>query len=498
LHFSSKQYFKAVAVVIVCMPSLSVASPNVPLNDPRYDDLEDQLAARPSTDDSSDFLPLSEGRLGRLAGNDTVWPRIWFEPIGRASVDFALHRVLSRPFSTTSHSRDLAGGITISCEHHEAPCADGAGVSVSLESSVGYRDIVSATVRPHVSFGTNDFSTAVSLTRAYALAELSYFALEVGRDVLVIGPSARTHLSWSNESTPIDHIRVSNPEPIRIGSLRLHGTYALGELREPQTFPGTLASIARVQAGYRHLDVGLVQLLQFEGAGAPHLGIIDSLLEHVRRGDSSAGTTDTSNRRFGGDISLRIPELSRLRLYYELMFEDIRKRRLIDALRYDADHLVGVEVHASNSRLRSVLVELLETGFRSHEHTQRVTGFTNAERPVGAPLGPDAFALSTRAQIQVSNLRITPWFEYARLHSDTYEFLVDGPINPVSEGVVEHRYRFGTNAEMPVGPTFLSVEAFVERIESLSFTPGASHTNAGVELAITWRPHDHVAKLALH
>ena len=61
--------------------------------------------------------------------------------------------------------------------------------------------------------------------------------------------------------------------------------------------------------------------------------------------DISAGANDSSNRRFGGDVAVTVPELRGARLHYAVMFEDIR-RAAASAIRRDADHLFGLELAA--------------------------------------------------------------------------------------------------------------------------------------------------------
>src|SRR5690606_196516 len=159
---------------------------------------------------------------------------------------------------------------------------------------------------------------------------------------------------------------------------------------------------------------------QLGGDGARSLGFWDFIAEHVRRTDLSAGPTDSSNRRFGGDIAIRITEL-RARLYYALVFEDIRAKRFIDALRYDADHVFGIELPALGSRgEHAALIEWQQTGFRSQEHRPRDTGFTHMGRVVGAPLGPDAMAIYVGGRLEFGWSKLYPWAEAAKLASDTY------------------------------------------------------------------------------
>jgi hypothetical protein len=261
----------------------------------------------------------------------------------------------------------------------------------------------------------------------------------------------------------------------RIGPLE--GTYVLGRLRDPQTYPGDLVSIVRGAVHTDHVDVGAMQLLQLGGDGAPGFGLVDFILEHFRRRDASASATDSSNRRVGADVDWRIAGFGGARLYYQIMFEDWRTH-FADALRYDADHLVGFET-------RWVAVEWQKTGVRSQEHVPRVTGFTNAGRVPGSPLGPDAQSVWAGMRRGV----VRPWAEVARLGSDTYTFVVDGPILHDTRGVAEWRYRLGSTAHVAVRPhVWIDAQGWVEHVRNLAFTEGARRENLGLIASLVYLP----------
>jgi len=233
-------------------------------------------------------------------------------------------------------------------------------------------------------------------------------------------------------------------------------------------------TIARGELVLGPVTLGGMQLLQLEGDGAPHLGPWAFIEEHVTRGDASASQTDSSNRRVGLDVDWHT---SFARFYYELMFEDWR-RQFADALRYDADHVVGMERDG-------FVVEWQKTGFRSMEHTPRVSGFTNAGRVVGSPLGPDAQALYLALRLG----RVTPWIELARLASDTYSYGFHQPIDRITEGPAELRYRAGARAATTItAHVRAELVAIFEHVEDFAFVTGARRNSLGADLTIVWHP----------
>ncbi len=477
------------SIVVAIVASSVNASPQVALDDPRYDQLS-SMYARGIIAPYIGVRPLTEARMNELIGGAGQPPSSWWvRPLGRVLVRLIATRDLERPYSSSRRSRDLVGLIAMSCERTEGrPCGPGYGLYSELDSSVGYQDWLAVSTKLRAGIGSNAYAAGLSLDHVYLNAKLGPLATEVGRGVIVLGPSARTSLGWSQHAPPLDHARVSTDEPVVLSSsVRASFVYILGRLRDPQTFSGNVVSIGRGQLDLGdNVQVGAMQLLQLLGDGAGEPGVVDFFAEHVRRGDESASSSDSSNRRVGLDLSIRSPSFGGARFYYALMFEDWRDR-LHHALRHDADHLVGVELAALGPH--GLVVEIQQTGMRSQEHVPRVTGFTNAGRVVGSPLGPDARSFYAGGRIAVGSTTLSPWFELVRFSSDTYTFVVGGPINRATRGPSELRFRAGTRFRAPVGRELtIEVDAWFEHVERFAFEPGARRENVGAGLSAIWRP----------
>lgn len=419
---------------------------------------------------------------------------LWLRPLDRAVLRAHAAHVSARPYSTPARLRDVAGVLDLTCERREGrPCGDGAGLVAELDTAAGYGPWLAGALRLRPQLGTQAYAADVAVDRAYVSAEIGPMAAEVGRDVVAVGPSARTHVAWGAHAPPLDHGRLSTAAPLAIApGLRVSAAWIVGRLGEPQTYPDNLVSIARGQLDFGlrgDVELGLTQLLQVGGEGAPAMGVWDFLQEHVRRRDATASATDSSNRRFGMDVSVRLSALGGTRLYYALMFEDIRWR-VLDALRYDADHLVGAELAALGTKQRhGLVVELLKTGVRSQEHAPRTTGFTHRGRVVGSPLGPDALSAYAGGRIALGATTLRPWAEVARLSSDTYQFVHQGPIERVTEGPAERRYRAGAVVRVPVRRGLaVEIEGLAEYVTGFGFEPGAHRANVGASVAAVWVP----------
>jgi hypothetical protein len=400
----------------------------------------------------------------------------WLAPLDQVTLHLAAAHEADRPYSLAVRPRDVTGQLALSCEHTEGrPCGDGAGAFAELDSRAGYGDWLAAGLRLRARTGSAAYGTGLDLDRLHVEARYRGFGVEIGRDAFALGPGAHTQVGWGDHAPPLDFARASYATE-RGGLL-----YVVGRLRDPQTFRGNLVTIARGELVAGPVTLGAMQLLQLEGDGAPHLGPWDFLVEHVTRSNPSAGPDDSSNRRVGLDASWRIAGFGGARFYYELMFEDWR-RQFADALRYDADHVVGAVFPCG------LVVEWQKTGFRSMEHTPRTTGFTNAGRVVGSPLGPDAQGFYVAQRVLTARGAITPWLELARLASDTYTYAFHQPIVR-TPGEAELHYRAGAQIAAPVAPRLvIELDARFEHVTGFAFAPGATRDNVSADLAVVWRP----------
>lgn len=479
------------------------------LDDPIYEHLAKLYAASKLPPYVGGMRPLSEARVEDLLvlAGETVPERFgqaetwWVSPTRRVALRANLFREHNRTYSTLLRPRDVVGGLAVSCEHREGrPCGNGAAISSDLEGAAGYGRFASLVLRLRPIAGTDEYVSTVELDRLYLNGEVGPVGYEIGRDTFVLGPSVRTQLGWGDHAPPLDHVRVSTARPVAIiPALRVNAQYVLGRLRAPQTYPGNLVSIVRGQLDIvDSVEVGVMQMLQLVGDGAPGMDLGDFILEHVRRRDRSASASDSSNRRFGGDFSARISGLAGARFYYVVMFEDIRAARLVDAIRYDADHLLGIELAAIGpERRHGLVVEWHQTGVRSQEHSPRVTGFTNAGRIVGSPLGPDGQSWFARGRVELGWGTVYPWLELAMLSSDAYEFVPFGPINRTVNGVTETRVRAGARLRVVLDPGWwVEGEALYEHVDAFAFEPGSSRDNVGVVATMVWHPTGVLGRLA--
>jgi hypothetical protein len=501
LYFAPLQrVLPAIAATALALPNAAHASPEVPLDDPVYlriHELEDRglipvaatAAIRPLTQAEVRSLLLGAGQSPDVWLLDPSERGFWIKPAARLSSRLSLAQDAPRSFSTAVRPRSIAGTIQLGCEHQEGrPCGDGAVGMLELDSSTGIGAWASAFSRLRTSASSRDGSQVIEIDRLYTNFELGPAELTIGRNVLVIGPGRHTQLVWGTQAPPLDRIslavrRLKVPHiPVALGA-----GYTLGRLDSPQRFPNTLVSIARVHLEIAdRLNLGMTNLLQLGGAGAPSVGPWQFVEEHVHRTGPWPGE-GVSNRRLGYDVTLQIRPL-RSTFYFEFAFEDWRAQ-FSSALAYDTDYLVGWSSSGLGRAGRyGFVLELHRNGVRSQEHGVFAKGMTSGGRTVGSPLGPDAVSLFINPHWRVRDtLTLSPWLEVIRLGSDTFNFPEESAITRASPGVPELRWRAGVGALAALrDDLWLDAGSFFEHVRNDEFR-SATRNNAGVSLAISWR-----------
>lgn len=481
----------AAAAICLAVSLCAGAAPNLPLEDPAWDELRDAIDEGRIADPLGGVQSLGEDHVFELLGRHPALPQAaWASPFHRAIFRTGAADEHDRPYSLPLRPRQVAGDVALSCEYQEGrPCGDGSGLGGELDSAAGFGTWVTAATRVRWMGGTGGYSVdPLALDRAYLKLEVGPLLFQVGRDALALGPSTRG-LMVSEQAVPQDGIRAQlHPVALPFApEVRLSLFYFLDRLRPPQRFTGTLLDGARAQLDFgNRFQLGGSRLLQLGGQGAPPFGGLEGfVLEHFGREDGG----DAENNRLSFDASLHIPELRSARLYYELALEDTRKK-IFNSLQYDADHLVGIEVRALwLGRLRRVFAEFQHTGWVSQEHGVFTTGMTNGGRTFGSPLGPDATSVWVRGDIDLGNFLVSPWTEWIRFISDAYGSDEARGVFVTSVGPMEHRERVGADVQAQLSARWaLLASVFGERVGNVDLVIGATRINAGFRAALTFTP----------
>ena len=295
----------------------------------------------------------------------------------------------------------------------------------------------------------------------------------------------------SRNAVPQDGLRLQlHPVALPFApDVRISLLYFLDRLREPQTFRGTLFDCVRAQIDFgQRVQLGGSRMLELGGEGAPDYGGLSGfILEHFGRTREGAGTAE--NNRLSFDLSVRVPELSGARVYYEIAFEDTRQA-FLNSVRYDADHLLGLEVRALRlGPWRRLFIELEHTGWVSQEHWLFTSGMTNGGRTLGSALGPDGTSLWVRADLEFGAVQVSPWVEWLRFVSDRYGSDQTTGVFVTAVGPMEHRQRLGADAQLTLARSwFITGGVFGERIANADLVNGSTRYSAGLRAALVWTP----------
>ena len=230
------------------------------------------------------------------------------------------------------------------------------------------------------------------------------FALDAGREYLVWGQGMDVGMLNSNNSPPLDQVRLSSEEPFswpwflhRLGPTRFSIFYA--DLGADQNFPHAYA------VGYRlnmlptsRLELGFSVYTKEGGKGAPPAKFSTRLVDLLPFVSAGAynnalglrGDFQFSDHYAGLDGRLRFPTLESS-FYWEVLLNDFDTRRLSSVMWDDAGHVFGLELPSlsRSGRLRAS-VEYHHTGLRYYEHEQFVSGQTVHQTLTGDALGPNA------------------------------------------------------------------------------------------------------------
>lgn len=283
-------------------------------------------------------------------------------------------------------------------------------------------------------------TNSVSLHRGYARATFRNVAVRAGADEMLWGQSPLSALFISGNASPLPAVVVGTDTAITLPWLfRLGGparaTLFLADLGRSQNPPHAKL------AGWQ---VSIMPWSRFE------LGV--SVLAHTGGGDSIPSATfvehvadlfpvigaafpkynkPISNKLAGGNLRLRLPELSGLDLYYELQVDDFDARRFRSSFVDDAGHLLGARLPIITSKGQLVWRgEWHRTSLRLYEHTQFTSGVTYRGKIIGDPLGANAkagylsgtwqFSPLNAIQLSLADERRDPSF-YHTTSNDTHD-----------------------------------------------------------------------------
>lgn len=254
----------------------------------------------------------------------------------------------------------------------------------------------------HVSPGRPERVWQGRVHRAYARGVWRNVALRAGAEEMRWGQSPIGALFISGNAAPFPALEVATDTAIVLPWwLRFAGptraTLFLADLGARQDPPhAKLAGWQVSVAPWSRFELGVAVVTQTGGSGGPPASFFERVVDLFPVIDALApqhADLLISNKFAGGNLRLRVPELSGLDLYYELQIDDFDGRRLRSSLLDDASHLIGARLPViAAGGLLAFRGEWHNTALRTYEHTQFRSGYTYERHIIGSPLGPHAAA----------------------------------------------------------------------------------------------------------
>jgi Capsule assembly protein Wzi len=287
--------------------------------------------------------------------------------------------------------------------HQGEPAGWGTTVEIVPTGVVGLGRHLALVAEPHIglmSLRETDSSLALYGSRVYVRGVAGNVALEVGSDDRRWGQSPDGALFISGNAAPMPAIAVSADTAFTLPWLfryagPLRATIFLADLGRHQVpSHARLAGWQVSMQPWSRMELGVSVLAQTGGNGGPRATFAQRLVDLFPIIDAlSPAHSDLqfSNKLAGGNLLVRIPELSALELYYELQIDDFDARRLKSSLTDDAAHLLGVRLptRLTNGEL-TWRAEWHRTSLRLYEHAQFLSGVTYDDHIIGDPIGPNA------------------------------------------------------------------------------------------------------------
>jgi capsule assembly protein Wzi len=295
---------------------------------------------------------------------------------------------------------------TLLIDRQGRPLATGNDVLLETSHGIESRHVALVAV-PELFAGAQPDGTRRTELRLQELQGRIVFAnlaLDVGREYVVWGQGRDVGLLNSNNSPPLDLIKLTGERPFRLPWV-LHGlgptraAIFYADLGGDQNYPHPYLIGYQVNiTPASQLDLGASVYTKSGGRGSPPATLTARLVDILPFIDASAynnvigtrGNFQFSDHYAGVNGRWRLVSVG-IVPYAEVLLNDFDVRRLRSVLWEDAGHVFGVAFPrlAASGQLGGSL-EYHHTGIRYYEHHQFTSGQTLHEVLTGDPLGPDA------------------------------------------------------------------------------------------------------------
>jgi hypothetical protein len=531
--------------------SWATSTPNVPVDDPVYRDIDKLVAAGLVKDAIYGQRPWSRREIARMVSEamghrtgtpltpddqklslrlrtndilDRLRKRFREELVDLGTVEgdfrtFTLHPLESARFDVTA----------LDSPFRRVPTSNGLGrIDADINPFVAYRGgrhyvdgetlgletVHSAQLTRYVSLlahprfetlipatGSNDANLIVQ--ELYAAFAYRDFRLQAGRDELVWGQGEFGGLIFSNNARPMDMLRLGSQSPFFLPWIfRYLGPNSMqvffADLGPERDYPHSILS------GYKwsirpvsFLELGLQHTVMMGGDGANDpsfweaIGEFTGILSAVTKNNRSGAFTD---RLFSLETRITLPFLRNSILYGEIGFDDTNSETNV-LFEDDAMYYGGIYIpRLTNDGSVDLRLEYKHVSAVSYRHGVYGSGFILNRRIIGDELGPDADGVSAKIRADLaSNVLLNSEIAYERRDSDDFATIDNAggitDIFKVRDGPAEHRLRFQNAVAWDMTPKLRTEFEFgYEHVFGFGFAPGNDVDNFLGGLTLTYRP----------
>lgn len=288
---------------------------------------------------------------------------------------------------------------------------NGVNGGLTFDSRLQVGDVLTLYVQPEM-LANEEFGAARLLT-GYAKLTLFNVELLVGRENLAWGPGIHGSLILSNNSRPLDQVRVAGAEPFLlpfvgewVGPTNM--VFFVAELEERRDHPrAKLAGMRATATPFSFLELGISRVVMFNGEGGPQLDAGDYLrvIFYPPAGDDRTEEGKfRNNNLFSIDADLRLADVDRwglpakdMRLYGEFGWDDTCCESSFIPLKAALSFLVGVHwIGVFGDEGLEVRSEYARTSTLTYSHDQFRSGYSTRGEVIGHHIGTDGEEYYTR------------------------------------------------------------------------------------------------------
>ena len=500
------------------------STPNVPIDDPVYRDIDKLVAAGLVEDAIYGQRPWSRGEIARLITEAMKKEEVGgpiapdYGEIGLQIYTDGILERLKKDYREELVDRGSLEGEKRSVRIHPleqvqmdetfldspsraVPANNGLGmVDAQINPLVAYREgrhyvdgntlgletTHSAKISPYFSLYArprfemltpNTVNTDVRplIQNAYGKFAFHNLEFEVGRDSLVWGQGEHGGLILSDNARPLDMIKVGNQSPFILPWIFKHlgpNSFQMffADMGPEREFPYAILSGYKWSLKPTHfLELGFNHTLLMGGDGAPSIKWFDPISEFffVRRGGLRGTGAQVADHRLGFDWRLRIPPFRNAEWYFETLWDDIGRETFIVNITQQMAFVSGLYFpRLADDGSTDLRIQYSHLPPLLYHHGTWNSGYSLNQHLLGDESGPDSDVFQLKI---VHNLgeQYRLGFEsgYANRDSDIYTQTTSSQGGPdrvvkVTDNTTEHRFHFLASLDWMIRPRLLLQPAF--------------------------------------